>query len=105
MRRRVVTAAYAFDKQFSTILGRPPLILWQYCDIEAPVHLSWEDVVSSPEVREVALQRLDGQGWDPDGVIDDGACSKVDLLFFRIRENILTLSLSPRLEGLSEKAR
>lgn len=100
-----MVAAYAIDKQFATLLGRPPFIASLYCDIESPLDLSWTEIIATPEVRQAALQNLDEHGWKVNKTsLDDGGYGIIDLLVFKIREKVLALSLSPHPDGLSDKA-
>lgn len=100
-----MVAAYSLDKQFATLLGRPPFIAAQYCDMEVPLDLSWTEIIGAPEVRQAALQKLDENGWKVNRTSsDEYPFARIDLLVFETREKVLALSLSPRLDGLSDKA-
>ena len=100
IRSRTMVAAYSMDKELATFLGRPPRICRQFCDIQFPLDISWEDLVADDSTREAAIQQLDPDGWNAQGDPDKGARPRVTLLASILREMILELSLSCEVDNL-----
>jgi chromatin structure-remodeling complex subunit RSC3/30 len=98
IRKRVMVAAYALDKELATHLGRPPRIAWQYCNIQLPLDLSFDDIFAastSEEQEKYYLQKIGPDGWNIDGQVNSGSRGRLKLMFSTIREKILEVSLSP----------
>ncbi|RAL12420.1 putative chromatin structure remodeling complex protein RSC3 [Aspergillus homomorphus CBS 101889] len=103
MRKRVMVAAYALDKDIATCLGRPPRICWRYCNIQFPLDISYDELVAEPQVRDAAIQCLDAAGWNVEGRLDKGARARGCLISSLFRESVLEVSLSHELDGLEER--
>ncbi|KAH8697906.1 hypothetical protein BGW36DRAFT_379643 [Talaromyces proteolyticus] len=105
IRRRVMVASYSLDKQLATLLGRPPRIAWQYCDIKFPLDLNYDDIfpASDNQEEESILAKIGHDGWNIDGRITSGSKARMHLMFGLIREKILALSLSPHPEDVAQK--
>ncbi|KAL4736280.1 hypothetical protein BDV11DRAFT_207759 [Aspergillus similis] len=105
MRSRTMVAAYSMDKELATFLGRPPRICRQYCDIQFPLDISWEDLVANDPTRDAAIQQLDSDGWNVQGDLDKGARPRVTLLTSILREMILEFSLSREVDNLWDRVK
>ncbi|PKX91111.1 putative C6 transcription factor [Aspergillus novofumigatus IBT 16806] len=105
LRRRLMAGAYIMDKQLSTFLGRPPQIIWRYCDVQLPLDLRYDEILADPATRDAAIGRLDANGWKSQGVIQQAQWLRVALLVGSIREQILELSLSRCVDDLARKAK
>ncbi|CRG90035.1 C6 transcription factor, putative [Talaromyces islandicus] len=98
IRKRVIVAAYALDKELATNLGRPPQIAWQYCNIQLPLDLSFDEIFTastSEEQEKYYLRKIGTDGWNIEGEINSGSRGRLKLMFSTIREKILEVSLSP----------
>ncbi|KAL3431360.1 hypothetical protein BDV09DRAFT_198810 [Aspergillus tetrazonus] len=95
-----MVAAYSMDKELATFLGRPPRICRQYCDIQLPLDISWEDLVADDSTRVAAVQQLDPDGWNVQGDPEKDARPRVALLASILREMVLEFSLSREVENL-----
>lgn len=99
-----MVATFTIDKILATFLGRPPLISWRYCDIQLPLDLSFKEMLSEPAWLEQKISRLEQNGgWNEEGSITKGAWARVSLLKSILREKVLELSLSYRVEDISRK--
>jgi chromatin structure-remodeling complex subunit RSC3/30 len=105
IRSRTMVAAYSMDKELATFLGRPPRICRQYCDIQFPLDISWEDLVADDSARDAAIQQLDPDGWNVQGDLDKGARPRVTLLASILREMILEFSLSREVDNLWDRVK
>ncbi|PYH99847.1 chromatin structure remodeling complex protein RSC3 [Aspergillus ellipticus CBS 707.79] len=103
IRKRTMVGAYALDKDIATFLGRPPRICWRYCNIPYPLDMSYEEIVAEPAIRDMAMQRLDSNGWNIDGSLNKGARARGNLIVNINRENVLEVSLSHRNDRLEER--
>jgi chromatin structure-remodeling complex subunit RSC3/30 len=105
LRKRLMAGAYIMDKQLSTFLGRPPQIIWRYCNVQLPLDLRYDEILADPATRDAAINRLDTNGWNSQGVIQQAQWLRVALLVGSIREQILELSLSRCVDDLARKAK
>lgn len=105
LRKRLMAAAYMMDKHLATFLGRPPQIIWRYCDVQLPLDLRYDEILADPPTRDAAINKLDANGWNSQGVIQPAQWMRVGLLVSSIGEQILELSLSRCVDDLVEKAK
>ncbi|OOF99257.1 hypothetical protein ASPCADRAFT_204908 [Aspergillus carbonarius ITEM 5010] len=103
LRRRSMAAGYIVDKELVTVLGRPPRISHRYCDLPLPLDLSYEEIVGDPQTRESALEDLDTNGWNSQGLLSKGAYPRVALLIAKLRENVLEVTSSHQVNGLPQR--
>ncbi|KAJ5674408.1 uncharacterized protein N7477_004342 [Penicillium maclennaniae] len=102
-RKRIMGSAYSADKQSATFLGRPPRLSWRFCNITLPLDISFREVVAEPSVRDMAISRLDADGWSKTRSDSQAVWVRVALLMGPVRESILELSLNQQVEGLPAK--
>lgn len=95
--------ACSTDKQLATFLGRPPRISWRFCSISLPLDLSFKDIIASDELRDLAISRLDSDGWNTVENDRQAVWLRVTLIMGVVRESILELSLNQQVENLSAK--
>lgn len=93
IRKRVMSSAYAMDKEFATMLGRPPRICSRYCHIQMPLDLSHTEIIASPEEIDLALQQLDENGWNTREEATHEVKLRIATLTSLVRESILELSM------------
>lgn len=104
LRKRTMVATFTIDKILATFLGRPPLISWRYCDIQLPLDLSFEEMISDPVFLNDKIARLERNGgWNDEGTMRKGAWARVSLFKSILREKVLELSLSYRVEDIRRK--
>ncbi|KAJ5378410.1 Transcription factor [Penicillium cosmopolitanum] len=104
LRKRIMVATFTIDKILATFLGRPPLVSWRYCDIQFPLDLSFEEMLLDPSlVQEKILCLEENGGWNDEGTIRKGAWARISLFKSILREKILELSLSYRVEDIRRK--
>ncbi|KAJ5708555.1 hypothetical protein N7488_008356 [Penicillium malachiteum] len=99
-RKRLMGRAFSTDKQLATFLGRPPRISWRFCDISLPLDLDFKDIIAEPEVRDLAISRLDEDGWNEIENDRQAVWLRVSLIMGPVRESILELSLNHQVENL-----
>lgn len=105
LRKRTMVATFSIDKILATFLGRPPLVSWRYCEIQFPLDLSFEEMLLEPSlVQEKVLCLEKNGGWNDEGTIRKGAWARVSLFKSILREKVLELSLSYRVEDIRSKA-
>jgi chromatin structure-remodeling complex subunit RSC3/30 len=103
IRKRVMASAYAMDKELATTLGRPPRICSRYCHIQLPLDLSDVEITASPEEIDLALQKLDANGWNTCGEPSHEVKLRIAVLTSLIRENTLELSMCNSTSDLEAK--
>ncbi|GIK05322.1 hypothetical protein Aspvir_009429 [Aspergillus viridinutans] len=104
LRKRIMIGAYGMDKDLALFLGRPPRICRQYCNIQTPLDLTWEELIAPPSVRQTALLKPDAQGWNTEGKLGSGARGRTIHLACLIREDILELSIGQGRDNVEEHA-
>ena len=99
-----MVATFTIDKILATFLGRPPLISWRYCDIQLPLDLSFKEMLSDQSWLNDRISLLEQNGgWNQEGSIRKGAWARISLLKSILREKVLELSLSYRVEDIGRK--
>lgn len=105
IRRRVLIASYVMDKSLATVLGRPPRIASQYCDIQNPLDLDYSEIFSASDEQrqDKLLEKIGPDGWNIECRITSGSKARLNAMFALIREKILALSLSPHPVDITKK--
>ncbi|KUL82577.1 hypothetical protein ZTR_09369 [Talaromyces verruculosus] len=103
IRKRAMSAGFALDKQLATLLGRPPRIAYQYCDIQYPLDLSYETICMISEGKDDLARHIGPDGWNLEEVVNSGTRGRVNVMLAIIREKVLALSLSPHSDDLEQR--
>ncbi len=73
--------------------GRPPRLPLRYCTCRPPYDLTDEEVIAPSHVRDLAISRLDSDGWSMRGTINRHSVVRLKLALCGILEEVLDLSL------------
>ena len=94
-RRNTFSAVYSLDKDAATLLGRPPRICRRFCSCRLPLDLDDEDILAVGGAVQLALAKLDQNGWNTtyNLCFSRAAWVRVRVLTSFVREDILELSL------------
>lgn len=87
--------AYSADKTISTFFGRPPRLLIRYCTCRPPYDLSDEEVIAPAHSRDLAIARLDREGWSSCGILQRPTFARIKFVLNIVLEEVLDLSLVP----------
>ncbi|KAJ5620083.1 hypothetical protein N7510_004067 [Penicillium lagena] len=87
-RKRLMASAYACDKELATFLGCPPLIAYRFCRMQLPLDLEPAEVIAEPAVRKAAIDKLDANGWNTNGLIKCTSFSRMSVLLGHVRDEI-----------------
>ncbi|PIG79208.1 fungal specific transcription factor [Aspergillus arachidicola] len=104
-RRRLFAATYQLDKSIATFLGRPPRISLRHSDCRLPLDLDDRSLETDQSEIELALQDLDGDGWNTQGSLHRSTFSRQRFLVATFREEILEVSLESQNQRTAEKLR
>ncbi|KAJ5731558.1 uncharacterized protein N7483_006066 [Penicillium malachiteum] len=104
-RKRLMGHAFSTDKQLATFLGRPPRISWRFCNISLPLDLEFKDIIAEPEVRDLAISKLDSDGWNKIENNKQAVWLRVSLIMGPVRESVLELSLNHQVEDLPARVK
>ncbi|KAF7588523.1 hypothetical protein BBP40_005550 [Aspergillus hancockii] len=104
-RRRLFAAAYHLDKSIATFLGRPPRISFRHSDCRLPLDINDNALEGDLAELEVALQSLDSEGWNTQGVIQRASLLRQRFLISTFREEILEVSLLTQNQETANKLR
>ncbi|KAE8401934.1 hypothetical protein BDV37DRAFT_167924 [Aspergillus pseudonomiae] len=104
-RRRLFAAAYQLDKSIATFLGRPPRISLRHSDCRLPLDLHDSSLEADQSNMELALQRLDSDGWNTQGSLHRSTFLRQRFLVSTFREEILEVSLETQNRRTAEKLR
>ena len=87
--------------------GRPPRLPLRYCTCRPPYDLTDEEVIAPSHLRDLAISRLDPDGWNLSGNLNRHTVVRLKLALCGILEEVLDLSLVPPAPDLeqSQKAR
>ncbi|PCG99120.1 Hypothetical protein PENO1_054710 [Penicillium occitanis (nom. inval.)] len=89
----IASSMYYLDKCESLFNARPPMLSRHFCQYPLPLDLCEEDVYGGRERLELALARLDSNGWNTAGRIFTTTWLRALAMLSPIREGILELSL------------
>lgn len=99
-RKRLLLGAYSIDKELATFLGRPPRISWRHIDVDPPLDITYDELISEPEIRDAAISQLDDNGWNKTGKVSTTSFARAIFLMGRIRERVLELSFNSLIDDL-----
>ncbi|KAL4904126.1 hypothetical protein BDW74DRAFT_185788 [Aspergillus multicolor] len=103
-RKRVFAIVVAQDKSMATLVGRPPRIDSSFCDTILPLQLTDKEIVFSGAQLDLALQRLDSDGWNrSDQPHWQTALFRLRYQHALIQEKVLRLSLRNRNTTFSQQ--
>lgn len=90
----------------ATFVGRPPLMNYRYCTLDAPLDLSDEVLMEGGEPLAQAIAALGPFGWNPDGVRNRMSSARLRFHLSIAREKTLDIALAtPETQNLLEKAK
>lgn len=97
IRRRLFAHVFIVDKNTAIVTGRPPRLSHRYCSAPIPLDVSDEIVMNMPghlvSVEDVLPGRIDGNGWNTDGMVYKTTLTRARALISRIRDAILEIAL------------
>jgi hypothetical protein len=93
LHRRAFAVSYSTDKTTSTFFGRPPQLSIRYCTCRPPFDLTDDELIAPSELRELAISRLDSEGWNTSGAIHRQTWARMKIALSVILEEVLELSL------------
>ncbi|KAJ5622737.1 hypothetical protein N7490_011342 [Penicillium lividum] len=94
LRKRLRALVYTAEISTATFLGRPPRLAHRYTNLDPPLDLTDSQLFSEyPQELDIAISKLDEQGYNQDGVIHHLSWIRSSLNFIKRREDILELSL------------
>ncbi|PYH90285.1 hypothetical protein BO71DRAFT_334810, partial [Aspergillus ellipticus CBS 707.79] len=106
LRKRVVTAlAYERDKELAAFVGRPPHLSRRHYAVDLPLDLPDSIVTGPVEQLEAARAKLDDNGWSGDVMVNPVSRLRVIVFLSMVREEVLVLSLGPRMPNTAQQAR
>lgn len=96
-RRRIWGAAYHLDKTHSSLNGIPPGLSRFYSTLRLPLDLSDEVLFGTQDDLNLAISKLDSNGWNTSGQWYSVTRHRAMQLLSQLREEILELSLGVNL--------
>ena len=98
-RRTLAASGYHLEKSQSLFKGRPPGLSRFYCSFHLPLDLTDDELYgSSKEDFDVAVSKLDKDGWNTSGRISTKTFLRALCLIVPIREEILEISLGVNID-------
>ncbi len=104
-RRRLFCYIFIGDKQLATFMGRPPTLSRRYVTCYMPLDLSDAQMMAGGEELQKIKNRLNADGWSPDGECYPNTITRSWMMMALIRDEILELSLGPPVEAYTTEAR
>lgn len=97
LRRRYASHLYCEDKVFCTLLGRPPRISGRYSSDIMCADISDSILYLEDAALEKALETLNEDGWNKDGMLRPSTVKRMKLIVCQFREEVLEICLgAPR---------
>jgi hypothetical protein len=81
------------DKTNACLNGIPPLLSRLYCDVKPCLDLSEEQLYLPQPELQLAISKLDSNGWNTEGKIYRVSVARAKWLLSAIREEILEMAL------------
>ncbi|KAK4561393.1 hypothetical protein LTR86_004710 [Recurvomyces mirabilis] len=104
LRKKIFVSVYGRDKVIATFLGRPPRLSHRYCKMEIPLDLSDNELFSTAPELELAVSKLDANGWNTSGELSRTTWQRVWFQHCQVREDILEIALGSQMEDITYKA-
>ena len=105
LHRNIFWIAYYSDKNLATFFGRPPMINGKFSLCRMPLDLEESQLALEGDALDRALSDLDHEGWNQNSTVGRASWLRVSVIFARLREEILELSLGGNIDDLDERAR
>jgi hypothetical protein len=103
-RKRALAGAHELDIGLATFVGRPPHLSRRYIGLGIALDLPGSVLLGPPEALEVAITKLDSNGWNQDGLVYATTRIRCVSMLVEIREGALELSLGPRANDVTRRA-
>ena len=104
-RRHVFWMAFILDKSLATFFGRPPMINGKYCSCKMPMDFELWDLALEGTALKDKIASLDSNGWNLLSPASRVTWLRGSIIAFKMREEILELSLGGDDSDLENKAR
>lgn len=92
-RRGCFISAFYMDKMMASFVGRPPLMNLRYCTLVPPLDLSNDVLVAGGDILDQAINELDSNGWNTNGVRTRFSHSRLRFQLAVQREQALDIAL------------
>lgn len=92
-RKKLFAAAYRLDKSISIFFGRPPRIIWRYCNVTLPLDIDDAHFRTSSTTLDHVSSSLTSDGWSCDGNVRPASWLRVRFGIARLKEQVLELFL------------
>ncbi|GIJ88175.1 hypothetical protein Asppvi_007093 [Aspergillus pseudoviridinutans] len=93
-RKRVFAASYRADKNIATFLGRPPRLLYHFCDVGLPLDIDDDSLVGDRLSLDKTIRQLTLDGWGTfNGGLRPATVIRLRYMVAMLREKVLGLSL------------
>jgi hypothetical protein len=92
-KKRLFTVIFNIDKGSALLTGRPPALSYRYCRLKLPLDLSEEVLMRGGEHIQRAVEQLDENGWNREGVIYPATSARAHGQLSPILNEVLELSL------------
>jgi hypothetical protein len=93
MKKRIFSATYFCDMGSSLLTGRPPSLSYRFSRIQLPVDVSDEVLMKGGEDLQRAINALDSDGWNREGIIHTSTMVRTRTLLAPILNEALELFL------------
>lgn len=103
-RKRALAGAHELDIGLATFVGRPPHLSRHYIGLGIALDLPGSVLLGPPEALEVAISKLDSNGWNQDGLVYATTRTRCVSMLVEIREGALELSLGSRVDEVNRRA-
>ncbi|ROW00479.1 hypothetical protein VPNG_07954 [Cytospora leucostoma] len=93
LRKRCFICAYFQDISIASFLGRPPRLLYRYCNLDPPLDLTEAQLLQTGPVLEATLASLDKNGFNTSGIYQRAGWCRFYARCAMRREDVLDLAL------------
>lgn len=98
MKKRLITSVLHFNLGSSLLMGRPPALSHRSTKFTLPYAISDEVLMQGGDKIQEAIARLDANGWDRNGELNQGTRTRARGMMSPILSEILDLYLGDKEE-------
>lgn len=101
--RRITDRVYALDKVLVSFTGRPPLLSHRYFSAPLTIDIDDEDLMDGDAAIKRAMQKLDSNGFRPDGNVLGAALIRARAQIALIKGELLEMALAINVKATFER--
>jgi hypothetical protein len=100
---RLSACIFWSDKELAIFTGRPPALSHRYYSCDLPLDVNDDVLAAGGEELELAISKLDAEGWNTDGEIYDSTVCRMMALYTLQMDEIIEIFLGNQAQWSLER--